>query len=128
MTLDQIVAIADIAAVVLSSAAMIFGFYVRATAHAAVERRGVAIETKIEGLARALYERINADHDRISQLEGKIDDMPRVSDVHALSLQISAMAGDLKAIGVKMGNIEEANKGYRGAISRIENHLFEVRT
>lgn len=137
MTLDQIVAIADVAAVVLSIAATALCFYVRATAHDAINKKCdalqvkletqiKAVEAKLEHAVKALYERMNADHDRIKTLEGKVDDMPRSGDVHALSLQLASMAGDLKAITVKVTSIEDSNRAMGNAMRRVENHLFKV--
>lgn len=126
MTFDAVVGIANVVGDIVGFVGLGFGFYVRATVREKIDRSEDRQSAKLDGAVKGLYDRINADDKRITQLEGKIDDMPRTRDVHNLSLQLSDMAGDLKAITAKMSAIEDSSKANNLALRRVEDHLFKV--
>lgn len=99
-----------------SLAAIGLSFYVRAT-----------VAQKIDSALAAVYTRINADHDRLSHLEGVVDDIPRAKDIHTMALALSDMAGDLKAIKAQMSAIELSSGANALALRRVENHLFAIK-
>jgi hypothetical protein len=126
MNWDSIFGIAESASCVLSVVALGFGFYVRATASKAADDKCRVVDGKLDLAVKGLYDRINADHDRLSRLEGIVDDMPRRDDVHKLSLQLSELSGDLKAINAKMEGIVTSSNGNAAALRRVEDHIFNV--
>ncbi|MGH6887970.1 MAG: DUF2730 family protein [Rhizomicrobium sp.] len=130
MTLDQIIAIADVAAVVLSAAAFAFGFYVHAVAGGKIascrDELKKEFDAETKAVAAALYARINGFGDRLQIVETKVDDTARRDDLHKLSLQLVGMSGDLKAMAVKMESLNESARITGIAIKRVENHLFHI--
>lgn len=126
MSPDSWIGIANLAGDALALAALALGFYVRTTAAAQTDKRCDATDEKQASTTNALYARLNSYGDRIMRLESVVDDMPRTKDVYALSLQISGMAGDLKAIAAKMEAIEHSSNGNANALRRLEDHVLKV--
>jgi hypothetical protein len=137
MSPETIAVIADVAAVVLSAAAIALGFYIKATTADAIERRCEPIterceelrkefDAEIKGITNALYQRINGLGDRMQHVESRVDDAARRDDLHALSLQLAGIAGDLKAITARMESLDDSARLSGLAIKRVENHLFKI--
>jgi hypothetical protein len=137
MTLDQIVAISDIAAAVLSAAAFAFAFYVRSVADAKCEklkedydgklaRAKAEFDGEIKIVTNALYQRINGLGDRLQHVESRLDGAAGREDVHKLSLQLSDLSGDLKVMTAKLASMSENSQITGLAIKRLENHLLKI--
>lgn len=126
MNLESIGLFVESASIVMSGAAVLFCFYVRSTAATVAEKKCAIIDNKVDLAVRGLYDRINADHDMLSRLQGVVDDMPRRNDVHTLSLKLSELSGDLKAINAKMESIVVSSNGNAAALRRVEDHIFNV--
>jgi len=126
VNLESISLFVESASIAMSGAAVLFCFYVRSTASSVAEKKCAAVEAKLELAVKGMYDRYSGDHDRLNRIEGTIEDMPRRDDVHRLSLQLSELGGDLKAINAKMAGIVESSAGNALALRRVEDHLFKV--
>ncbi len=116
MNVEAVALIFNGLAIVSSAGSLWLSFYVRAT-----------VAQKIDTALGTVYARINADHDRLSHLEGIVDDIPRSKDIHAMALSLADMAGDLKAIKAQMGGIEQSYSANTIALRRLENHVLAVK-
>jgi len=89
-----------------------------------VQRDDVAdLQARISALTAtdgALSERLVVIHDRLVEVEARLDHMPSADAVHKLGVDMARMQGDLHAIA-------EGSKALIVAVQRIEDYMLRSR-
>ena len=88
--------------------------------------RGLAdAAPKIE--LHAVRERVDSHGGRLTSIEAAIRHMPTAEQVNALTVAISDLRGEVRAVGENVESLERSMLASSVRIERIETHLMERR-